>query len=622
MTRKYRDKDFFEKYKDAHFIHVNNLSKNETLRLNTIHSLIEGQELYNLPKYEKMIRLGWVKTLPETKYVKPRLIEDDVPEPKSRLAVCTINTSDYTDRQLAATRDRIIAYAEMCGADYVELKDDKFPEYPMFNKYRLYNVTRLYDKTLYVDCDIVIQDNAPDIFKETPDDKISAHIERDYLDEHCTYYIMEHTGIVKSRLTDNPLRQEESIDFINGGVLVIPRCQANSYQMPDFDFPAAWCFDQIYLGIELDNESFHELGNKWNCSFKHSTFKEFSDNAHFLHFNNPTSTRIPSLNWYANKKFEGFYSEFGCIPTTECAHHRSGWNHICKRLFDSSSDKGIYLDATLENTFSWKEKWYKQVYHVPYHMPWVGFLHNPPNSPDWFHTNKDFFYGSFDEIMNEDSFKRSIDKCQGIFTLSSYLADHVKERTGLPTLSFQLPIIGSCPKWNLDRAAENKEITMIGYWHRKFQNFLNLNTRNKRSFLGGLRKPLEHWIHLEAQKFNIDYKIDDFTIYEPMVNQKYDEKLTEIVVFLDFWDTAANTSLMDCIARNTPVIICRHPAVVEYLGEDYPLYFDNYQEAQAIANDFDKIILGHQYLKNMDKSKFSEEYFFERLGAWNDLIKR
>ena len=82
-----------------------------------------------------------------------------------------IPANDDAQQLLDVTRHSIQKYAEKCGADYIELKDDQHPTWPMANKYRVYNVSSVYDKTLYLDCDVMIKDDAPNLFELTPDDK-------------------------------------------------------------------------------------------------------------------------------------------------------------------------------------------------------------------------------------------------------------------------------------------------------------------------------------------------------------------------------------------------------------------------------------------------------------------
>lgn len=50
------------------------------------------------------------------------------------------------------------------------------------------------------------------------------------------------------------------------------------------------------------------------------------------------------------------------------------------------------------------------------------------------------------------------------------------------------------------------------------------------------------------------------------------------------FNSSANNTILECIARNTPIIVRTNPAIVEYLGENYPLYFES-------LNDLNKLFL-------------------------------
>ena len=62
-------------------------------------------------------------------------------------------------------------------------------------------------------------------------------------------------------------------------------------------------------------------------------------------------------------------------------------------------------------------------------------------------------------------------------------------------------------------------------------------------------------------------------------NADYDRLLSENIVFVELHDANANNAIIECIARATPLLINPLPAVVEYLGRDYPLYYSSLEEA-------------------------------------------
>ena len=101
-------------------------------------------------------------------------------------------------------------------------------------------------------------------------------------------------------------------------------------------------------------------------------------------------------------------------------------------------------------------------------------------------------------------------------------------------------------------------------------------------------------------------------MYYTNTNEEYDQLLTENIVFVDFFDAAANNTILECIARNTPIICKKTEATVEYLGKDYPLYFDNLDEVYELL-DINNIKKGFEYLKIMDKKDIQIDYFIEKL---------
>ena len=76
--------------------------------------------------------------------------------------------------------------------------------------------------------------------------------------------------------------------------------------------------------------------------------------------------------------------------------------------------------------------------------------------------------------------------------------------------------------------------------------------------------------------------------------------------------TSANNAVVECIVRNTPLVVNRLPALEEYLGKDYPLFFDRIEDATRLFA-VDKILEGHTYLKDLDKRPFTGEYFRSHL---------
>lgn len=92
-------------------------------------------------------------------------------------------------------------------------------------------------------------------------------------------------------------------------------------------------------------------------------------------------------------------------------------------------------------------------------------------------------------------------------------------------------------------------------------------------------------------------------------NDEYDELLANNVVFLNLVDCSAVNTVIECIVRNTPLLVNPLPAVVEYLGKEYPLYYNTLDEAAKLLMSDDKLQEAHIYLRRMNKSFLSIENF-------------
>jgi hypothetical protein len=104
--------------------------------------------------------------------------------------------------------------------------------------------------------------------------------------------------------------------------------------------------------------------------------------------------------------------------------------------------------------------------------------------------------------------------------------------------------------------------------------------------------------------------INDVTVISRIDNDGYDNLLTSSVISIHLKDASAVNTINECVVRNTPICVNPLPAVVEILGEDYPLYVklgDSLNITQA------KITEAHAYLQNLPKNKLTIEYFIESL---------
>lgn len=85
-------------------------------------------------------------------------------------AIVTITIGDFYSRLAKLTHPLIEQYAKKVGADFVVLRESKH-KYPHYAKCDLMDMFDQYDRILYIDTDIIVRPDSPDLFKEVHPEK-------------------------------------------------------------------------------------------------------------------------------------------------------------------------------------------------------------------------------------------------------------------------------------------------------------------------------------------------------------------------------------------------------------------------------------------------------------------
>lgn len=247
--------------------------------------------------------------------------------------------------------------------------------------------------------------------------------------------------------------------------------------------------------------------------------------------------------------------------------------------------------------------------------PWIGIWHNPHNMPLWFD-----YCNSPQMIMKKDIYIKNINTCKGIIVLSNYLASWMRKNipSHVPISILYHPTDNCDIKFSFDKFImnERKCIIQIGYWLRNMCAIGKLKTNTyKKIWLYGTQHAMdcidrENKIH-KTKKIKCA-SMTDVSLMR-VNDDEYDKMLSENIVFLYLYDSSANNAIIECIARNTPILINKHPAIVEYLGEDYPFYYSCIDDAEKKMHDFNLIKITYEFMKNntQSHSKISYERFID-----------
>jgi hypothetical protein len=335
---------------------------------------------------------------------------------------------------------------------------------------------------------------------------------------------------------------------------------------------------------------------------------------------------------------------------TPFGSHRSGWGCALRALECLHNEHGVLLDGCIEANFA-RQYWQKGVRAapildelrrcglfehlatseeqglVPYARPWVGVVHNPPSMPEWFH-----YHESPQRILGRDIWKRSLEHCGGLFTFSEYAGTWLRRATGLPVSVLTYPTEIPERQFDFERFLANprKKIVQVGWWLRRLAAIDRLPLARENAvgyekvrlvprFFDDADEYLKGLIARDPERSpgQTDPRFAENTRTQGHLdNDGYDELLSENIAFAFLYDANANNLVVECIARATPLLINPLPAVVEYLGETYPLFVTDVHMAAAKAVDLDLVRQAHEYLRTLEiRRRLSAEFMVADVKA-------
>jgi len=176
---------------------------------------------------------------------------------KQKLAVVTVCVGDYYEELAKYTHPSLKAYAEKINAEFIVIGKDN-PNYitQKYNKFEIYNLLNKYDRIIYLDTDIILRDDCPNLFEVVPKTKLGMYNEA-MLGERFSYLRDA------SEVYQEPLKDWDH-KFYNSGVMVISRMHKRVFRLPKMADIIETDQPWINLRIQNDKIEMHDLSYKFN----------------------------------------------------------------------------------------------------------------------------------------------------------------------------------------------------------------------------------------------------------------------------------------------------------------------------------------------------------------------
>jgi hypothetical protein len=442
----------------------------------------------------------------------------------------------------------------------------------------------------------------------------------DFLCDELSLVIKHYNENIKNNPTKTKDIHYNYYKLFNLNVIKQIQCKTNETYIPNF---------RLLLMNEIKEKTFgvHRFG--WMNVIQNYIKQSYYEYDEF-YFKNPDFEWVSYANEYNLDDYESAKAHFLNNDTQSLTSSST----LNEKQIKYKKMKYIIFDEWIERKYLWGNE-IKPIYKYPF----ISFIHDPPyyDLPDNLldKSRKDVKY----LLEQNPGFLREKENLRILITMSEYYKKYIThhfllpENTTVETLYHPLEITETKNMFNLEKYMENenKELFIIGWWLRRYDRFLNLSCK-KCILIKGLEgnhineyivKNIRNIIHSGnnsqyngANKYELSqYEIQilktkyNTYIYDYLENEKYDTLFHKNIIFLDVYNSAANNIVLECIMNNTPLLVNNNVSIVEYLGENYPFYFTNYEDAERKGNDLELIIKTHNYLKNMDKTRFTYHYF-------------
>jgi hypothetical protein len=226
--------------------------------------------------------------------------------PNKTRALVTIVHDEKTRSEFDIVGSTFECYADRHGLDLIVLTDFENPnEHKCGVKYIYAEVARYYEQILFLDTDIVIDQNAENVFDFVPlthwglvhDCPVDPSVHRTY---ETNWYIDE----FPRWLSQSNLPALDLIPWgFNLGVAVAPTNAIDVYRPPTHPVQNSWCAEQWFHTYLLHKSGTPHtvLDRTWNNGWPYSPWEELLPTSRFIHCNGAGAPchqfRLELLSW-------------------------------------------------------------------------------------------------------------------------------------------------------------------------------------------------------------------------------------------------------------------------------------------------------------------------------------
>ena len=294
-------------------------------------------------------------------------------------------------------------------------------------------------------------------------------------------------------------------------------------------------------------------------------------------------------------------------------NHRGGWKTIISNLKNNKlinpTGNLLFID-NVDKYFIWEN-------NIEISTDWVGILHLTKNCPKYLCKNLSL------ESLLTLKFENSLKKCKLLITFNENIYSFMKNKYKNLNIKFMYHPHNEIQinKFDISKFKNyNKyNLVLLGQQLRKISDIFSINSNliKEKVWLSGIKDKLSISNLLTNDiKYNSLKIIDSDKLRSDIYfnnYEEYDKYIINNIIIIPLYDSSANNSILEIIFLNCPAFITKLDSTIKYLGKDYPMFYENVNEINNILKSKNELIelyiKTHNYLKNLDKSRFDIKLF-------------
>lgn len=208
--------------------------------------------------------------------------------------IFTITIGDDYQRIAEMTHPFMRQYAEKIGARFVSIKSTSH-EKAHWEKFRIADCLNEYDRVIFMDTDMFVTPDCPDLFALVPEHQIGM-----FNQESNSNILIDGIMAIASKVYKMPVKEDAS--YYNSGLIVASKCHKEVFKSPPELYPTpsknypVLFYDEPCMNLLLAKakentpELMFDLGKEFNCIVRDDHF-ETRDKAYIIHY----ATHTPNV---------------------------------------------------------------------------------------------------------------------------------------------------------------------------------------------------------------------------------------------------------------------------------------------------------------------------------------